>query len=82
MKVHSGRTLGFVGDAEVTYAGFVNGGEVMVSGRTLGFVGDAEVKCAGVVSGGEVMTMMVRIQGGQEARMEAAFIVLQNKSRS
>ena len=45
--------------------------------RMLGMCGDAEVKYADVVSGSEGMTMMVRISGGQDVIIEAAFLLFQ-----
>lgn len=52
------------------------------NGRTLGFCGDKEVKYADVVSGGEGFTMVVRISGGRDSRVEAPFLVFKNKDRN
>lgn len=52
------------------------------NGRTLGFSGEDDVKYADVVSGGDGMTMVVRISGGRDARIEPPFMVFQNKARS
>ena len=54
----------------------------MENGRTLGFSGQEEVKYADAVSGGEGMTMVVRISGGCDAKMEAPFMVFKNANRS
>ena len=48
----------------------------MDNGRTFGFTGDVEVRYADVTSGGEGMTMMVRISGGKDAKLENPFMVL------
>lgn len=49
--------------------------------RTLGICGEAEVKYSYVVSGAEGMTMILRISGGRDARIEALMMVFQNKKR-
>ena len=54
----------------------------MDNGRTLGFSGQEEVKYADAVSGGEGMTMVVRIIGGRDAKVEAPFMVFKNANRS
>ena len=54
----------------------------MDNGRTLGFRGDVEVRYADVTSGGEGMTMMVRISGGKDAKLENPFMVLKNQNSS
>ena len=55
----------------------------MDNGRTLRFSGESEVKYADVVLGGEGMTMVVRIGGGRNARIEEApFIGFKNSGRS
>ena len=51
-------------------------------GRTLKFAGGSEVKYADVVSGGEGMTMVVRLSGGRDARIELPFMVFTNKNRN
>lgn len=51
------------------------------NGRTLGFCGTSEVKYADVVSGGEGFTMIVRLSGGRDSKVEAPFIVFKNKDR-
>lgn len=53
----------------------------MDNGTTLGFAGDVEVKYADVVSGGEGMTMLVRLSGGRDARIEPVFMIFKNKDR-
>lgn len=50
--------------------------------RTLGFSGDVSVKYADVVSGGEGITMVVRLSGGRDSKIESPFMVFQNASRS
>lgn len=52
------------------------------NGKTLGFSGCNDVKYADVVSGGEGFTMMVRISGGRDARIEPPFLVFTNKDRN
>lgn len=54
----------------------------MDNGRTLGFAGSSDVKYADVVSGGEGMTMLVRLSGGRDARIEPPFMVFMNKGRN
>lgn len=54
----------------------------MDKGPTLGFSGDTEVKYADVVSRGEGMTMVVRLSGGRDARVEPPFMVFMNKDRN
>ena len=49
---------------------------------TLGFIGQAKVNYADVVSGGEGMTMVLRISGGVNSKIEAPFIIFTNKKRS
>ncbi|KAL3678328.1 hypothetical protein R1sor_021284 [Riccia sorocarpa] len=53
----------------------------MDNGYTLGFQGDQEVKYADLVSGGQGMTMIVRLTGGRNARIETPMIIFQNKDR-
>lgn len=45
------------------------------NGRTLGFYDMEEMKHAEVVSGGEWFTMVVRLSGEREARIEFPFTV-------
>lgn len=52
------------------------------NGRTLGFKGAEEVKWVDVVSGGEGMTMVVRLSGGRNAKIENGFMVFKNQDRS
>jgi hypothetical protein len=52
------------------------------NGRILGFRGDAEQKYADVVSGGEAMTMVVRITGGRQGKLEAPMMIFSNPNRS
>ena len=47
----------------------------MDNGRTVGMRGDEHVKYADVASGDEGITMMVRITGGRNARVEAPMLV-------
>lgn len=54
----------------------------MDNGRTLGFAGATDVKYSDVVSGGEGMTMVVRLSGGRDAKIECPFLVFMNKDRS
>ena len=54
----------------------------MDNGRTLGFVGGTEVKYTDVVSGGEGLTMVVRLSGGRDARVEPPFMAFMNKDRN
>lgn len=54
----------------------------MDDGRTLGFRGDNSVKYADVVSGGEAITMMVRLTGGVNARIETPMLIFKNVKRS
>lgn len=54
----------------------------MDDGKTLGFRGDQQVKYADVTSGGEGITMMVRISGGADARVENPFMIFKNKDCS
>ena len=49
--------------------------------RTLGFCGTSEVMYADVVSGGEGFTMIVRLSGGRDSKVEAPFLVFKNKDR-
>lgn len=49
------------------------------NGKTLGFCGAAEVKYADVVSGGEGFTMLVRLSGGRDDKIEPSFVVFKNK---
>ena len=51
----------------------------MDNGSTLGFAGGGEVKYAEVVSGGEGMTMLVRLNGGPDAKMQLPFMDFKNK---
>ena len=48
------------------------------NGRTLGFKGDEHVKYADVVSAGVGMTMVVKVSGGQGAKIIAPFMIFQN----
>lgn len=50
--------------------------------ETLDKIGDQHVKYADVVSGGEGMTMMGRLSGGREAKIEPPFLAFQNKQRN
>lgn len=52
------------------------------NGRTLGFAGEDDVKYVDVVSGGEGMTMVVRLSGGRDAKIEPPFMVFMNKDRN
>jgi len=52
----------------------------MDNGKTLGFKGDRHVKYADVVSGGDPITMMVRISGGVNARIEAPMLIFKNQN--
>ena len=52
------------------------------NGRTLGFSGESEVKYADAVSGGEGMTMVVRLSGGRDAKIQPSFMVFKNANRS
>lgn len=54
----------------------------MDNGKTLGFKGDDHVKYADVVSGGDPITMMVRLTGGPDARIEAPMLIFKNENRS
>lgn len=49
------------------------------NGRTLVFCGSSVLKYADVVSGVEGFTMMVRLNGGQNARITNPFLVSTNK---
>jgi hypothetical protein len=48
------------------------------NGRTLGFRGDAKQKYVDVVSDGEAMTMVVRITGGCQGKLEAPMMIFSN----
>lgn len=48
------------------------------NGQTMGFAGDQEVKYADAISGVVGMTMVVRISGGRDARIEPPFMVFKN----
>ena len=50
--------------------------------RTLGFSGESEVKYADSVSGGDGMTMVVRLSGGKDAKIQPPFMVFKNANRS
>lgn len=52
------------------------------NGHKLGFSGETEVKYADVVAGREVMTMVVRLSGGRDARIELPLIVFTSNDRS
>lgn len=54
----------------------------MDNGKTLGIKGDSDVKYADVVSGGDPITMMVRLTGGSNARIEAPMLIFKNENRS
>ena len=54
----------------------------MDSGKTLGFIGNKTVKYADVSSGGEGMTMVVRISGGLEAKLEKTMMIFKNMERN
>ncbi|OWY93114.1 hypothetical protein PHMEG_00037609, partial [Phytophthora megakarya] len=50
------------------------------NGRTLGFIGETQIRYADVVSGGEGMTMVVRISGGQNARVLPPMMIFTNSA--
>lgn len=52
------------------------------NGRTIGTRGDQHVKYADIVAGDEGITMMVRIRGGRDARIECPMLIFQNQNRS
>lgn len=52
------------------------------NGRTLGFMGGKNLSVAEVVNGSGGMTMVVRINGGQNAMIVPHFIVFKNADRS
>ena len=54
----------------------------MDEGTTFGFCGEVEVKYADVVSGGEGITILVRLIGGRDARIEALFLIFKKTARS
>lgn len=54
----------------------------MDNGKTLGFKTDKDIKYAGVVSGREPITMIVRVTGGVNARVEVRMINFKNSNRS
>lgn len=50
--------------------------------HTLGLRGCGKVNYADVVSGGEGMTMVLRIRGGENAAIEAPFMIFRNTNRN
>ncbi len=52
------------------------------NGRTLGFSVEEEVKYADAVTGGANTTIVVRLSGGRDARIEPPFMIFRNKDRS
>lgn len=54
----------------------------MDNGKTLGLKGDRHVKYADVVSGGDPITMMVRLTGGPNARIDPPILIFKNDNRS
>ena len=54
----------------------------MDNGRTLGFSGEDDLKYTDVVSDGEGMTMVFRLSGGLDAKIEPPFMVFTNKDRN
>ncbi|KAL0222107.1 hypothetical protein RCL1_001961 [Eukaryota sp. TZLM3-RCL] len=54
----------------------------MDNGKTLGFTGDTEVRYADVVAGGEGLTMIVKITGGANAKVDVPMLVFMNKNSS
>ena len=53
----------------------------MDDGKILGFCGEKEVKYADVVSGGERITMLLRISGGRDYKIEPPFLIFINSDR-
>lgn len=54
----------------------------MDNGSTLGFEGRKEVKWVDVVSDGENMTMVVRLSGGWDSRIENSFMLFKHRVRN
>lgn len=54
----------------------------MDNGRTIGFRGDEEIKYADLVSGDEGITMMVRLTGGRDARIQPPMLIFKNDNCS
>lgn len=54
----------------------------MDNGRTLGFRGDEKIKYSYVVSGGQGMIIIVRLNGGPDARIEVPFMIFQKENCS
>ncbi len=50
--------------------------------RTLEHVGEGNVSYADVASGGEDMTMVLRISGGVNAKLQPSFMVFKNRNRN
>ena len=86
MERHLGRlNIGFnngkfveddIGNADETHFQFD-----MTDGKTLGFTNDEEVRYADMTSGSEGMTLLLRIIGGRNARIETPFLIFKNKDR-
>lgn len=53
-----------------------------MAGRTIRTRGDQNVAYADIVAGDEGITMMVRIKGGRDARIECPMFIFQNQGRS
>ncbi len=49
---------------------------------TLGYVREGNVSYADVVSGGEGMTIVLRISGGVNAKLESPFMIFKNRNRN
>lgn len=63
----------------------VNKAHVIINtdnGRTLGLNKNPEIMHANVVSGREEFTVLVRLIGGQDTKVEASFLAFKNEERS
>ncbi|KAL0224156.1 hypothetical protein P9112_003546 [Eukaryota sp. TZLM1-RC] len=54
----------------------------MDNNKTLGFIDDEEVRYTDVVSGSQGMTLVVKLTGGPNARIDVPFLIFQNQSES
>lgn len=84
---HLGTMCGLLTSGKVDESNLENADEThfiinVDNGKTLGFSGCDDVKYADVVSGGEGFTMVVRLSGGKQARVEPPFLVFVNKNRN
>ncbi len=52
----------------------------MDNGKTLCFSGEKKVKYIEVCSGGQAMTLVVRMTGGPDGRIEVPFMIVQNEN--